>query len=279
MSFSANVKEELSKTALNNNENNKAELYGYLLTGNCTQEDETMQYITENEYNIERFYKILFNLEIDYEPMVKGKTYIASINKDEVKNLFKEKYTDEQNRYIVKGAYCGAGSLNDPNKKYHLEIFFTEINNLEKVKQILENVNISAKSIKKGDGYSLYIKEGEEISKFLALIGANKSVLEFEQIRVMRDMRNNINRKVNCETANLNKVIDAALEQIEDINLLKKTKKFDALPVDLKIVAELRCENPDASLKEIGQMLEPKLGKSGVNHRLKKIQEIAKECQ
>lgn len=280
MTFSSKVKEELSKSNINNKELNKAEFIGYILTGNCDYGAELIEYVTENEFNIERFYKILFNLNIDYEPIVRGKTYVAIIpTTPNVNDIINEKISlnDEKLKYVVKGAFNGAGSINDPNKNYHLEIFFKDIDNLKFVNNILNKFGIIAKSIKKSDGYALYLKDGEEISKFLALIGANKSVLEFEQIRVMRYMKNNVNRKVNCETANLNKVIDAALSQIEDIKFLKKMKKFDTLSTELKEIADLRVENPDSSLKELGEMIE--LGKSGVNHRLKKIQQIAEEIR
>lgn len=156
---------------------------------------------------------------------------------------------------------------------------FNNRDNLNYIKSILDEFGVTAKVIRKNENYSLYMKDGEEISKFIALIGANKSVLTYEQIRVMRDMKNNVNRKVNCETANLNKIINAAVMQIEDIKFLKKVKKFDSLSDELKQIATLRLENPDASLKELGQMLEPQLGKSGVNHRLKKIQEIVDEVR
>lgn len=280
MTFSSKVKEELSRSNINNVELNKAEFIGYILTGNCNAEENFLEYVTENEFNIERFYKILFNLNIDYEPTIRGKTYVARIPlTDNINNILDSKLSlnDEKIKYVVKGAFNGSGSVNDPNKNYHLEIFFKNAENLKFINNILNKFGITAKGINKSDGYALYLKDGEEISKLLALIGANKSVLEFEQIRVMRYMKNNVNRKVNCETANLNKVIDAALSQIEDIKFLKKMKKFDTLSDELKEIADLRVENPDASLKELGEMIE--LGKSGVNHRLKKIQQIAEEIR
>ena len=135
------------------------------------------------------------------------------------------------------------------------------------------------KTIIKGKNYSTYTKDGEEISKFLALIGASKAVLKYEEIRVYRDMRNNINRKVNCETANLNKTINAAVKQIEAIKALKKANKLGDLSESLKEIALLRLENPDASLVELGQMLENPIGKSGVNHRLKAIEKLAEELK
>ena len=127
--------------------------------------------------------------------------------------------------------------------------------------------------------YILYIKDGEEISKFLALIGATKGVLSFEDVRVTREIKNNVNRKVNCETANLNKVVNASVNQINDINFIKKIKKFDELPEYLKEIARVRLEFPDMPLKDLGQQLDKPLGKSGVNHRLQKIHEIAEELR
>ena len=123
----------------------------------------------------------------------------------------------------------------------------------------------------------MYMKEGEEISKFLAFIGAAKSVMKFEEIRVERHMNNKVNRLVNCETANLNKVLNASIEQIEAIKKLKNSKKFEQLDEPLKEIAELRLKNPNANLVELGKMLKTPVGKSGVNYRLKKIMEIANE--
>ena len=137
--------------------------------------------------------------------------------------------------------------------------------------------NIKAKILEMNN--TIYIKEGEEISKFLAFIGAQKAVLKYEEIRVMREIRNNVNRQVNCETANLNKTISASVMQIEAINYLKKVKKYEELPTGLQEIAELRLEYPEMSLKDLGSLLEKPLGKSGVNHRLKKIIEIADEAK
>ena len=136
---------------------------------------------------------------------------------------------------------------------------------------MLREYNISVKSIYK----AIYIKDGEEISKFLALLGANKSVLQFEEIRVQREMNNKINRIVNCESANLSKTINASIEQIEAIKKLKKKHKFEKMSEPLKEIAMLRLNNPNASLIELGQMLKEPVGKSGVNYRLKKIIELA----
>jgi DNA-binding protein WhiA len=125
----------------------------------------------------------------------------------------------------------------------------------------------------------LYIKDGEGISNFLALIGANKAVLAYEDIRIIRDIKNNINRKVNCETANLNKTVSASVVHVDDIKLIMKLKKFEELPDYLKEIAYVRLENPEVSLKELGELLENKISKSGVNHRLKKIHDFAEELR
>lgn len=184
---------------------------------------------------------------------------------------------EQLDRLIIREEFIKNGSINDPNKKYHLQILFKKSKKAENVKKILEKFDINAKIIKKENNYMLYIKEGEEISEFLALIGAQKSVIKFEEIRVIKEKRNDINRLVNCETANLNKIINAAVKQIEDIKKIKKHRKFESMPESLKEVANIRLENPDMSLVEIGKMLSKPIGKSGVNHRFKKITQIAEE--
>lgn len=159
---------------------------------------------------------------------------------------------DEQlARLLIREAFIKKGFINDPNKEYHLEILFKSKRKADEAKEIISNFGIDIKSTKKGSDYMLYLKDGEEISSFLALIGATKAVLKFEEIRVIKDTRNNINRLVNCETANLNKTVNAAVKQIEDIKKLKQNKKFDKLPDNLKEVAKLRLENPDSTYEEL----------------------------
>ncbi len=283
MSFSSEIKEELSK--VNNYKNKKileAEFLGYILTGNTTSKKNHLEFITENEFNIERFYKILFNLEIDYEPDIRGKLFVATIFEDEkVKNLMniKSSLEDETKKGIVRGAFLGAGSITDPAKGYHLEILFEEKENSEYVLNICKSYGISLKILENNNKYFLYIKDADQISYFLALIGSNRGVLSFEDVRVTKEIKNNVNRLVNCETANLNKIVNAAVDQINDIKLIKKLKKFDELPDYLKEIAEVRLENPDASLKILGELLDSPIGKSGVNHRLKKIHDFAEELR
>ena len=170
-----------------------------------------------------------------------------------------------------------SGYVTDPEKSYHLEIVFGDEKNSEYISNLCKIYGVNFKSLKKQEKIVLYIKEVEQISIFLACIGASKAVLKLEDIRIFKEMKNSVNRMVNCETANLNKTVDAAISQIEDINYLKKINKFDDLSKELKDVAILRVEHPEASLKELGEMLEKPIGKSGINHRLKKIHGIAEE--
>ena len=283
MSFSSNIKEELSKVNnLKNKEVLEAEFLGYILTGNTSNNSEFLEFVTENEFNIERFYRILFNLGIEYEPSSRGKVFIATIYKNKtVQEYMKLKInTDtEIRKAIVKGTFLGAGSVTDPNKQYHLEIIFQEKNNAEYILNICNSFGVTLKLLENKEKIHLYIKDGEEISKFLALLGSNKGVLAFEDVRVTKEIKNNINRLVNCETANLNKIVNASVNQVNDIKLIQKLKRFDELPDYLKEIAVLRIENPDASLKLLGEMLEKPIGKSGVNHRLQKIHEIAEELK
>ena len=277
MSFSAEVKEELSNI---NNYNKKdlleAEFIGYLSSQNCIIENGYAKIFTENEFNIERIYKILFNLKIDYEPEIDGKKYIAKICDFKVKNL-EDLQSDDEKKAFIRGVFLGSGSVNDPNKKYHLEVLINEKDVSTYIQNILKSVEIKVKILNTNN--TVYIKEGEEISKFLAYIGAQKSVLKFEEIRVIKDLRNTVNRQVNCETANLTKTVNAAVVQIDAINFLKKMKKFDDLPKNLIEIAELRVKYPEMSLKSLGENLEKPIGKSGVNHRLNKIIEISEEIK
>lgn len=187
---------------------------------------------------------------------------------------------DEQiARLSIRETFIKSGFITDPNKEYHLEVLFKLKKKAEEFRILLENFNIKSKIIKKGSGYITYIKDGEDIVNFLALIGANNAVLRFEEARVLKDARNNVNRIVNCETANLNKTLDASNNQIKNIKFLKQQNKFNSLPEELKEIALIRLKNPDISYEEIGKMLKKPISKSGVSHRLKKINQIAEELK
>lgn len=291
MSFSKSVKEELSKISnLKDKKSVKAEFIGYLLSNNVNIGDNKIKYSTESEYNINRFAKLLNNMDITkYDIDIQGKVFYISFENDmnisEISIIDNKillggevnEFLDNENleKSIVRGSFLGSGSINNPENKYHLEIIFNSKQNMEFIKQILNRFDIKMKSLNN----TLYIKDGEEMSKFLAFVGASISVLKFEEIRVIRDMRNNVNRIVNCETANLNKTINASIKQIDDINYIIKMNKFHELSESLQEIAKLRLENPEVSLVELGRMLINPIGKSGVNYRLKAISEFADELR
>lgn len=297
MSFSAEIKQELSKVnTLANKTNLKIELLGYLITTNVsvikTKGKTKIRFSTESEYNINRFGKLLSNLEVkDYKIELQGKNYVITSQKlplEEISINEKEHICIEneklklnalEEKALVRGSFLGGGSINNPENNYHIEIVFREKQNAENIVRILAKYYIDFKILEKQNAVSIYSKDGEEISKFLAFIGANKSVLKFEDIRVYRDMRNNVNRIVNCETANLTKTVNAAIQQIEAIQLIKEKGKFSELTENLQEIAQLRIENPEVSLVELGKMLKEPIGKSGANYRLKAIIKFAEELR
>lgn len=288
MSFSGEIKEELSKLSnLKDKEAVYYELIGYLITKN-TKIEKRIKYSTESEYNINRLNKLLNNLNIKYDIEMQGKLYVISFSKNtDIKDIQIidsnicinpiEVNGDKDVKAIIRGAFMGGGFVSEPTSKYHLEINFENETNFEFIKKLLENYNMSIKRLKRDGSISLYIKDGEEISNFLALIGASESMLKFEEIRVIKEARNNVNRMVNCEVANLNKTVTAATKQIEAIRKLKNSRKFTNLSEELKEIANLRLKNPDASLIELGNMLKEPVGKSGVNYRLNKLIKMAEE--
>ena len=209
------------------------------------------------------------NIE-DFKLDVNGKIFFIDINKKKLDTLEDFDFNTEKieiARPYIRGLFMGAGSINNPEKKYHLECGIKKEEDILKIVELLKKFDINFKFNNK----TIYTKEGEEISKFLAFIGGNKAVLKFEQIRVQRHMNNKVNRLVNCESANLNKVLNASIEQINAIKKLKQTGQFEKLDENLKEIAELRLEFPDISLVELGKKLSRPIGKSGVNYRLKKI--------
>ena len=278
MSFLQYFKEELSKLSnLANKQEVKMEFLGYLASNNISTETKYLRFSTENDYNIDRFSKIIRNIGFeDFNINVNGKLFFIEINKKKVDNIEKFDFkTDQINdvRAFIRGLFMGSGSINNPEKKYHLECGIREENDIKKIVDLLKQSDINFKNNDK----TIYTKEGEEISKFLAFIGANKSMLKFEEIRVQRHMNNKVNRLVNCESANLNKVLNASVEQINAIKKLKESGKFEKLDNSLKEIAELRLEYPDISLVELGKKMSIPLGKSGVNYRLKRIIKKAEE--
>lgn len=182
-------------------------------------------------------------------------------------------------RAYIRGSFLGGGSISNPEKTYHLEFVTNNEEHAKDLSDIINSFQLNSKIVLRKEYYVIYLKEGSQIVDLLNIIGAHQALLKLEDIRVLKDVRNNINRIVNCETANLGKTIDASIRQIEQIESIKNTIGLNKLPNSLRDVAEVRLDNPDASLKEIGLMLNPTLGKSGVNHRFRKIEEIAESLK
>jgi len=181
----------------------------------------------------------------------------------------------------LRGAFLAGGSINNPEtSSYHLEIFNFHEEHNNALCDLVNMFDLHARKLERRNGFIVYIKEAEKITKFLNIIGAHNALFKFEDVRIVRDMRNSVNRLVNCETANLNKTIGAAFRQVENIRLIENTVGLDALPDKLKEIAILRKEHQEVSLKELGELVTSgKISKSGVNHRLKKIDEFANKIR
>ena len=180
---------------------------------------------------------------------------------------------------FIRGMFLAAGSVNDPNKAYHFEIVVHNKEMADTVQEVINSFSLDAKVVKRKKYYVVYLKEGSMIVDILNVMEAYVSLMDMENVRILKDMRNDINRRVNCETANIKKTVNAARRQIEDIEYIEKTKGLKYLNDSLRQLAELRLEEPDANLVELGEMLNPPVSKSGVNHRLRKISSIAKELR
>ncbi|MBZ4654653.1 MAG: sporulation transcription regulator whiA [Peptococcaceae bacterium] len=183
-------------------------------------------------------------------------------------------------RCYLRGIFLGAGSVNSPEGNYHLEIITSNLEYAEDLARLINSYEgLQAKVSSRKNWHLVYLKESEQIVSFLNIIGAHQALLNFENVRIVKGMRNQVNRLVNCETANLNKTVNASLRQIENIKLIDDMIGIDKLSPRLRQIARLRLENPDTSLKELGEMMDPPVGKSGVNHRIRKIEELAEELR
>lgn len=179
----------------------------------------------------------------------------------------------------LRAVFMVAGSVTNPEKGYHLEITVTSRKFCEQLQELLSSFDIEAKITSRKKYYVLYVKEGSAIVDFLAVMGAHLALMDFENVRILKDVRNSVNRQVNCETANISKTVTAAARQIEDIRYIERLRGFSHLSDGLREIAELRLDYPESSLAELGQMLSKPLGKSGVNHRLRKLSEIAERMR
>ncbi|MCR4791605.1 MAG: DNA-binding protein WhiA [Lachnospiraceae bacterium] len=180
-------------------------------------------------------------------------------------------------RAFLRGAFLATGSLSDPDKGYHLEFVCDSDAQADQIVRACSDFEISARKTLRRDETVVYVKEGEMIGELLSVMGARKSYMDFENRRIYKDVSNTVNRRVNCETSNIRKTVTAAARQLEDIRYLEEHGMLDSLPDQLREAAYGRLENPDATLSELGAMMDPPVGKSGINHRLAKLSEIARK--
>lgn len=313
MSFSGEIKEELSRQMSGARHCRLAELAAILAGCGKIRIDEedclALEIQTEN-LCLARKYYILLKKTFETEAVVtvhknaylqKNEVYSLSVAGHEKaeKILRAVKILDGEGRILerpeqaqlallerecckrayIRGAFLLSGSVSDPEKSYHLELVCPQENRAEVLREILGGMGFLARVIPRKKSYVVYLKEGEQIREFLACIGAKRHLFAMENVRILKEMRNNLNRKVNCETANLGKTVSAAVRQIDDIRYIEKEKGLNCLSPGLRRMAELRLSYPDASLKELGELLSPPVGKSGVNHRLRKISETARQLR
>ncbi|MDU1539332.1 MAG: DNA-binding protein WhiA [Paeniclostridium sordellii] len=191
-------------------------------------------------------------------------------------NLVKD---NECVRAFIRGAFLGGGSISDPEKNYHLEFVTNNEDFAESLKDLINSLGFNSKTVSRKNNYVVYLKESEQISDLLNIIGAHQALLSLESTKIVKEMRNNVNRLVNCETANLSKTVNAAVRQIENIKYIEEKIGLSHLPPNLREIAMLRIEYEDLTLKELGEMAKPELSKSAVNHRLRKIEQIADDLR
>lgn len=308
MSFSGEVKEELSGYLPAARHCQIAELAAIFGMCGQIQREKSGLWVrihTENIAVARKYFTLLqktFNIKADMcvrrnAYLKKSRTYIIVItNQDEVQRFLEalkiedetgnltenKKITDQRilqssccRRAFIRGAFLASGSISDPEKFYHLEIVCTSQEKAEQMRQIINSFPVEAKIVKRKKYHVVYIKEGEQIGEMLRIMEASMAVMNLENIRIVKEMRNSINRQVNCETANIHKTVSAAIEQINDIKYIREYVGFDNLPENLREIALARLEKPEATLKELGDSLTPPVGKSGVNHRLRKLKMIA----
>lgn len=277
MSFSADVKEELAKVESTARHCQIAELAAIAVYAGAVRADSgrlAERFQPDNPHVADRWGALL------------EKLFPAGDDEKKILQTIKYKKGDTTvdaliikshccRRAFLRGAFLSIGSMSNPEKGYHLEFVCSDTGQAAQLVEILLAYEIKARIVARKKYQVVYIKESEEISMLLNVIGAHVSLMKLENLRILKDMRNTINRKVNCEAANITKTVNAATKQIEDIQYIKEHYGFDNLAGNLRQIAELRLEYPDATLKELGQLLTPNVGKSGVNHRLRKLSELA----
>ena len=309
MSFSSNAKNEICHAPVEKECCRLAELSAILhLTGSISMSagrvtlraDTESAAVARRSFSlIKELFDIHSNIEMKKNRLKKNHIYSLVVNEGQdaltvlkkcgviaKNNIFKtERIRDSIvsrkccKTAFLRGAFLGGGSLSNPEKMYHLEFVSGSENFARDLSRILNHFKLNAKTTERKNRIIVYLKEGDKISEFLSLIGAHTAMLEFENIRVLKEMRNNVNRAVNCETANLSKTVNAAMKQIENIIYIKDHMGFDRLQPSLREIAELRINQPEATLDELKDQLSEPVGRSGVNHRLRKLNEIAEDLK
>ena len=313
MSFSSKVKEELSRQISPARHCQIAEIAAIISLCGKIQIDENDRYCikinTENVAVARKYFTLLkktFNISTDVvirrnDYLRRNQTYGVAVTEDEEarrvllatklmndqgeigENLSVVKNLVIQNqccrRAFLRGAFLAAGSISDPERFYHFEIACTTEAKAKQLQSIISTFNLDARIVVRKKYFVVYIKEGSQIVDILNVMEAPVALMELENIRILKEMRNSVNRQVNCETANINKTVSAAVKQIEDITYIRDTIGFDSLPENLEEIARARLERPEATLKELGEVLDPPVGKSGVNHRLRKLSILAEDLR
>ena len=287
MSFSGEVKEELAKHISPARHCQIAELAAILHFCGQYGRDENGFYTiglqTENEAVVKKCFTILkktFNIEsglaLDRQKMDGILKKIGNLEEPVSRILLKNSCCQ---RAFLRGAYLSVGSMSDPSKSYHLEFDCTDKAKAGQLQEIIRNFDIESKIILRKKYHVVYLKEGSGIVDLLNVCEAPVSLMNLENLRILKEMRNSVNRRVNCETANIAKTVNAAARQVEDIEYIKSHYGFQNLPAALREMAEIRLEYPDIPLKELGEYFSPPIGKSGVNHRLRKLGELAERLR
>lgn len=294
MSFSGDVKRELGKQYSKGRHCQLAELAAILeMVGRVQEKPCILEITSDNMVVLEKYAVLMRQLfEVDITKPLEGNivekilTTLKFFKEDGLSLPLDEQRVDGllvQNvcckRAFIRGAFLASGSMSDPNKSYHFEIVCRTMEQAEQLQQLMNGFETEAKIVERKGHYVVYLKEGSQIVDMLNVMEAYISLMNLENVRILKEMRNSVNRKVNCETANISKTVNAAVKQLEDIELIRSKLGLDQLPQNLREMALIRLEYPEAALKELGNYLTPPVGKSGVNHRLRKLAEIAEDLR
>lgn len=277
MSFSSDVKEELARQYSKSRHCQIAELAAMIMQeGRISTNPWELSFETDNPILLEK-YAILMKrgFSIDITKPLSGEDCQKIV--EAIQSLYLEKTCCK--RAFLRGAFMASGSMSDPNKAYHFEIVCRSPEQAARLQELMTEFELEPKIIERKNHFVVYLKDGSQIVDMLNVMEAYVSLMNLENVRILKEMRNSVNRQVNCETANISKTVNAAVKQIADIELIRDTVGLDALPLPLREMAQVRLAHPEAPLKDLGQYMDPPVGKSGINHRLRKIAAFAEECR